>query len=128
MQNRIRELRQKRGISQIELGKILRIRNNAISRYENNICEPSVKTWAQMAEYFEVSIDYLMGGAGMISISEPDVVYCCFVTDGGKYLAKQDTKIYKRKGDATKRVKKLNLTTEFDWIVLAASGWHEVEK
>lgn len=62
----------------------------------------------------------------MITFDEPDVVYCCFVTDG-KYLAIQDSKLYKRKGDAVKRCKKLNIESNYKYRVLAASGWHESE-
>lgn len=62
----------------------------------------------------------------MILYNEPDVVYCCFVIQGN-YLMLQDSKLYKRKGDANKRCKKLNVESNYEYKVLAASGWHELE-
>lgn len=61
----------------------------------------------------------------MITYNEPDVVYCCFVIQG-HYLVVQDSKMYRRKGDAVKRCKKLTIEKGMKYKVLAASGWHEL--
>lgn len=61
------------------------------------------------------------------AINEPDVAYCCCIV-AGNYIYEQDTKIYKRKGNAIKRCKRLNQQEEkYKYRVLAASGWHDVE-
>lgn len=59
--NRIAELRKKNNISQKELGKIVNLNQRTISNYETGIAEPDLYTIRKLAEYFNVSIDYLLG-------------------------------------------------------------------
>ena len=58
---RLRELRKKRGISQLKLALDLHTTQNTISRYETGAREPSIKELMKFADYFEVSVDYLLG-------------------------------------------------------------------
>lgn len=58
---RLRELRQKRHISQLRLSMDLNLNQNSISRYENNEREADYATLIRIADYFDVSIDYLLG-------------------------------------------------------------------
>ena len=53
-----RELSQ---LTQKELAEILNIKANTISQYESNQRRPSVDVLEKLADYFDVSIDYLMG-------------------------------------------------------------------
>ena len=57
---RLKELRQKRKISQVTLAMDLSMNQNSISRYENGTREADYKTLIQFADYFDVSIDYLL--------------------------------------------------------------------
>ena len=57
---RLKELRQKRKISQVKLAMDLSMNQNSISRYENGTREADYKTLIQFAYYFDVSIDYLL--------------------------------------------------------------------
>lgn len=59
--NRIRELRNNKGITQTELGKILSVQKAAVSKYELGLTTPSPEILKKMSEYFNVSIDYLLG-------------------------------------------------------------------
>lgn len=59
--NVIKELRQKRGITQEELGKILNVQKATISKYETGRIIPDVPTILKMANFFNVSINYLLG-------------------------------------------------------------------
>ena len=59
--NRIKELRLERGLSQRELAKVLDIKQANISRWEAAKVIPNVLDAWVMAEYFGVSIDYLVG-------------------------------------------------------------------
>ena len=59
--NRIKELRQKNKLSQIELANKIKASNQAISAYENGSREPKLETWNKLAEYFSVPTSYLMG-------------------------------------------------------------------
>lgn len=57
---RLKELRIKKGISQLKLAMDLGMNQNSISRYENQSREADYKTLIAFADYFNVSIDYLL--------------------------------------------------------------------
>lgn len=57
---RLKELRKQRGISQLKLAMELSMNQNSISRYENNTREADYATLIKLADYFNVSIDYLL--------------------------------------------------------------------
>lgn len=67
--NRLRDLRKKRGLTQIELAALLRemygdshhvtIENSSISSYETNVNTPPPRVYEALADFFDVSLDYL---------------------------------------------------------------------
>ena len=57
---RLKELRKKRGITQLKLAMDLGLNQNAISRYETGEREADYKTLIALANYFDVTIDYLL--------------------------------------------------------------------
>ncbi len=57
---RIKELRKEKKITQIELAEIVGTSHKNISRYENLQREPDISTLIKMANYFNVTIDYLV--------------------------------------------------------------------
>jgi len=57
---RLKQLRQARGISQLKLAMDLNINQNSISRYETGIREADYQTLIKFADYFDVSLDYLL--------------------------------------------------------------------
>lgn len=57
---RLKELRKKRHLSQVRLAIDLNMSQNSISRYETGIREADYKTLIAFADYFNVSIDYLL--------------------------------------------------------------------
>ncbi|CAH0119370.1 MULTISPECIES: helix-turn-helix domain-containing protein [unclassified Paenibacillus] len=59
--NRIAELREKKGWTQEELAASIGITRAALSHYEKNRRKPDFETLMQLADLFEVSIDYLIG-------------------------------------------------------------------
>ena len=58
---RIAELRKRKGISQEELGEILSTSRQAISKWERGEADPDISRLKDLAVYFSVSIDYLLG-------------------------------------------------------------------
>ena len=58
---RLKELRKKKKISQVKLAMDLHMSQNTISRYENEEREANYQTLIAIADYFNVSIDYLLG-------------------------------------------------------------------
>ena len=57
---RLRELRRARNISQLKLSMDLQLNQNAISRYETGLREADYATLIKIADYFNVSTDYLL--------------------------------------------------------------------
>ena len=57
---RLGELRKNRKISQLKLATDLGLNQNSISRYEKGQREADYKTLIAFADYFNVSIDYLL--------------------------------------------------------------------
>jgi transcriptional regulator with XRE-family HTH domain len=60
-QQRLRESREKRGISQQELSRLCGLNSNQISRYERGTQEPALFIMRCIAETLGVSLDYLVG-------------------------------------------------------------------
>ena len=58
---RLKELREKRGMSQVRLAIELDLNQNTISRYESGAREADYRTLIAIADYFDVSLDYLLG-------------------------------------------------------------------
>lgn len=59
---RIAYLRNKRGISQEEFSKILKIGKSTLGMYETDKREPSNEMSVRIATYFDVSLDWLLTG------------------------------------------------------------------
>lgn len=57
---RLKELRKKKHISQVGLAMALDMNQNSISRYENGEREADYKTLIAFADFFNVSVDYLL--------------------------------------------------------------------
>lgn len=58
---RIKNLRNKRNLTQEQLGKYLNVGKSTISQYENNINTPDITTLIKIANYFNTSVEYLLG-------------------------------------------------------------------
>ena len=61
MEFRLKELRKSRKISQLKLALDLNMNQNSISRYENCEREADYETLIKFADYFGVTLDYLLG-------------------------------------------------------------------
>ena len=57
---RLKSLRKEKGISQLKLALDLNMSQNSISRYETGEREADYRTLILIADYFDVSIDYLL--------------------------------------------------------------------
>lgn len=57
----LKQLRQKNNLNQMELAKIIGVSRSAISMYESGQREPDFETLETIADYFNVSMDYLHG-------------------------------------------------------------------
>lgn len=57
---RLKQLRKQRKISQLKLALDLNLNQNSVSRYENGEREADYATLIAIADYFNVSLDYLL--------------------------------------------------------------------
>lgn len=61
MEIRLKKLRKERKVSQLKLAFDLNMNQNTISRYENMERQADYETLVKFADYFDVSLDYLLG-------------------------------------------------------------------
>ena len=61
MLSRLKQLRRETGISQQVLADFIGISQQSINHYENHDTEPDIAVLCRMAEYFDTSVDYLVG-------------------------------------------------------------------
>lgn len=58
---RLKELRAQNHLTQREISEILNIKQQSYSRYKLGTGQPSLETLCKIAEYYNVSVDYLLG-------------------------------------------------------------------
>ena len=61
LNQRIRELRTAKNISQVELADALGVTKQSVSNWENDNIQPSIEMLMRLAGFFSVSTDYLLG-------------------------------------------------------------------
>ena len=61
LNERIRELRNAAGISQVELAEKLGVSKQSVSNWENDNIQPSIEMLVKIARTFNVSTDFLLG-------------------------------------------------------------------
>ena len=58
---KLKELRIEKGVGQIELAQAINVSKGIISLWENGLREPKLSNLIALANFFEVSLDYLVG-------------------------------------------------------------------
>lgn len=58
---RIRELMQEEGLSQVALAEKIGVKQNTVSAWVLGKKEPSIRSLWLLADYFNVDIDYIVG-------------------------------------------------------------------
>jgi len=72
---KLRELRKAKGLSQQQLSLEINISQAVISKYELDISQPSIETIIKIANYFNVTTDYLMENPYRpISLNDTDLL------------------------------------------------------
>ena len=72
--DRIALLREKAGLTQEELAQQLGISRAALAKYEKSLREPDYETLNKIADFFDVSIDYLLGSSRDGSSKKLDIM------------------------------------------------------
>ncbi len=99
MQNRLKELRKSRHITQEELGDMISVTQQNISKYENDVYEIPVDVLVKASRCFNVSIEYLLGLtdikrdiAGQVVVNEAIDQYYDFI-EAFKSLRDEDQEL-----------------------------------
>ena len=58
---RLKELRKSKKVNQTTTGQVAKITSKQIQRYESGESEPTLSVLIALADYFNVSLDYLVG-------------------------------------------------------------------
>lgn len=72
MVKNLKELRREKGISQHELASMIGTSQQSVNKYENHNIEPDIATLILLADYFETSVDYLIGRTSHSHMQETD--------------------------------------------------------
>ena len=59
--DRLRQIRRFRNVTQVQLAEAIGITDRACRRYESGENEPTLSVLQAIADYFDLSVDYLMG-------------------------------------------------------------------
>lgn len=87
---RLKKLRKENKITMRELGGVLGLSETAIYYYETGKREPDQATLKKLADYFNVSVDYLLGRETPASTPLDDVEIALY--EGSKGLSEQGKK------------------------------------
>ena len=58
--DRLKELHKEHNLTQEDIGNLCDVAKNTVSNWENNVNQPSFEITKKLAEYFGVTIDYLL--------------------------------------------------------------------
>ena len=59
--SQLKELREEKQKKQIEVAEAINIARNTLSQFENNIAKPSLDVLLALCNYYNCSLDYLVG-------------------------------------------------------------------
>ena len=59
--HRLQKLRERKSVSRKALGECCGLSKNMIGKYERGEREPSMKVLVALSDYFDVSVDYILG-------------------------------------------------------------------
>jgi transcriptional regulator with XRE-family HTH domain len=75
---RLKKLRKLKGLSQTELGNIVRLSKSAISGWETEISSPNLADLKKIANVLDTSIDYLLGNTDVAIIPQLQQTLICY--------------------------------------------------
>ena len=67
---RIKQLREEKGVRQEDIGNLFSVSKSAVSQWENDIRTPDMDIIIKLADFFDVSTDYLLGRTNDPSLSD----------------------------------------------------------
>ncbi len=61
MVKNLKRLRARAGVSQKKLADAVNVSQQSVNKYENHDVEPDIETLVKLADYFNTSVDFLIG-------------------------------------------------------------------
>ncbi len=111
----IKELRQKRGITQEEFADALQVSVQTISRWENGVNAPDLSMLPKLATYFSVTTDYMLG------LERNDrMAKLLKTTETFELSSKQEAEemVLRFRGEKFPALKDYKITTDGDKVIL----------
>lgn len=95
MVQNLKALRIRKGISQQQLADVIGVSQQSINKYENHMIEPDISTLMALADFFNTSVDYLIGHTEIDHIIESIQHYDlnsdeALLIDGYRELAQEE--------------------------------------
>lgn len=84
--NRIADLRTSKGINQIEMANLLKVSQGTLSNWERGVHDIDQNSMSFLADYFEVSIDFLLGRSDVNTYDKDELNYTGEITEHEKKL------------------------------------------
>lgn len=101
---RLKQLRNKAGLTQTEMCSMFGVAQNTYSQWETDKREPDFKTLSRIADYFQVSVDYLLGRdapsesaetvPGLIAVRKQKIPVLGEIACGKPIFADEDREVY----------------------------------
>lgn len=89
-QNRLKQLREESNLTQLELAQKFNITSQTISQYERGIRTPDFNLLNSIADFFGVSVDYLLGRTNIKNYEEDTIA--AHTDDRTQNLSEEDKK------------------------------------
>lgn len=94
--DKIKALRLAKGLTQAQFAKKLHVNTKSVKNWENNLSEPSATNLAAIAEFCNVSSDYLIG------ISDRNPIYIDSLSISNQKLLKGIIQVFLDQNNPTK--------------------------
>ena len=102
--DRLKELRKKRGLVQKDISQIFSVSMGAVGNWESGNRVPDTETLSRIADYFHVSVDYLLGRdtpsesadtvPGLIAVKKKKIPVLGEIACGKPIFADEDREVY----------------------------------
>lgn len=94
---KLKELRLEKNLTTTELGKIIGCSNPTITHYERGDREPSLEMLCKLADFFECSVDYLIGHENHAITDRPmSAIAENFIREYGEFFSDETFQNYAR--------------------------------
>lgn len=92
--NRLKEIRESKGMTQTQLGEVIGAKKSAVSLWESGKRQIDNNTLKSLADFFGVSVDYILGRdqEELAQISLDNDVEIRFLARGGEHLSPERRK------------------------------------